>query len=280
MFGSHARAALRARPRSCSAITLMGGLALCACDPKLVVGAWNCPAPSRTADADGGQLTPVTDPIPIPWSTSFETGLCDLDRARGFCYGAPDASFGVVGSPTHTGTKALAFTVTPSDMNGQQARCVREGALPQDAIYGAWFYVPAPATNTGNWNLMHFQGSTPPASPKGWWDVSFAPNAGGDLILQVVDYVGQSPVNPPVHKSLSKMPAAHWVHIEFRWNRATDTSGEVDLYQDGEEVVSMPGVATDDADWGQWYFGNLATALDQPDSTIYVDDISIRAAPH
>jgi hypothetical protein len=255
-------------------------LASGACEPKLVVGAWNCPAPSRTADADGGPLTPVTDPIAIPWSTGFETGLCDWDRARGFCYSDPNASFGVVGSPTHDGSKALAFTVTPADKNGQQVRCVREGTLPLDAIYGAWFYVPSVATNSGNWNLMHFQGSTPPASPKGWWDVSLANDSNGELILQVVNYVGQSPLMPPVSKSSKKIPIAQWFHVEFRWLRATDATGAVDLYQDGQQVAFFHGVATDDADWGQWYVGNLATALDQTDSTIYVDDVSIRAAPY
>jgi len=248
-----------------------------ACEPKLVVGAWNCPAPSRTADADGGMLTPVTDPIQIPWSTGFETGFCDLDRAQGFCYGDPNATFGVVSSPTHTGSKALSFTVTPSDTNGRQARCVREGMLPGEAIYGAWFYVPELATNTGNWNLMHFQGGNPGAAIEGWWDVSLANDSSGGLVPQVLDYVGQPALKPLVSKSTTEIPIADWFLLEFRWRRASDSTGEIELRQDGQQVVLKGGIPTDDADWGQWYVGNLATALDQPDSTVYVDDVSIRA---
>jgi hypothetical protein len=278
MFRSDAR---RRRARSSECVRFALALALVfassACEPKLVVGAWNCPAPSRTADADGGMLVPVTDPIAVPWSTGFETGLCDWDRAQGFCYGDPGATFGVVSAPAHTGTKALSFTVTPSDTSGRQARCVREGTLPAEAIYGAWFYVPELATNTGNWNLMHFQGGEPGSSISGWWDVSLGNDAdSGKLVTQVLDYVGQAPLRPQIYKG-REIEVGQWVHLEFRWRRATDATGEVELRQDGQQVVLKENIATDDADWGQWYVGNLATALDQPDSTVYVDDVSIRA---
>jgi hypothetical protein len=278
MVGSDARAVMSARSARGVAGSLLLALGSSACEPNLVVGTWNCPAPSRTAD--GGMLTPVTDPIPIPWSTSFETGLCDWDIARGFCYSDPNATFDVVASPTHTGSKAMSFTVTPGDMNARQARCVREGTPPPDAIYGAYFYVPALAMNSGNWNLVHFQGSVPPASPENWWDVSLTNDTDGNLGLQVLNYVGQPPLRPQIYKAPNTIPIGAWFHIEFRWRRATDAMGEVDVYQDGQQVVSVPAIATDDADWGQWYVGNLATALDQPTSTVYVDDVSIRAAPY
>jgi hypothetical protein len=271
------------RSRGCArsskrAVIIALALVTTGCEPKLVVGEWNCPAPSRTAEADGGTLAPVSDPIVVPWSTGFETGLCDWDRAQGFCYGDPDATFEVVSGPAHTGNKALALTVTPSDTMGRQARCVREGMLPTEAIYAAWFYVPALATNTGNWNLMHFQGSSVPGSNiEGWWDVSLANDGDGALIAQVLNYVGQPAPRPLVYKSPAEIPIARWFHLEFRWRRASDTSGEIELRQDGQQVVLKAGIATDDADWGQWYVGNLATALDQPDSTVYVDDVSIRA---
>lgn len=274
MFRPEARTSGRARSAKCVAAALAVASVAGACEPKLTVGTWNCPAPARSAD--GGVLPMDTDPLPVPWSTSFETGLCDWDRASGFCYGDPHAEFEVVSSPTHSGDKALAFTVTPGDMNGRQARCVREGALPTEAIYGAWFYVPELATNTGNWNLMHFQGSVPPAMPANWWDVSLVNDTGGGLVPQVLNYVGQSPLKPLVYKSATEIVAARWFHLEFHWLRASDTTGEFWLLQDGQQVAHEAGIATDDADWGQWYVGNLATGLDQPDSTVYVDDVSIR----
>ncbi len=266
----------RARSAKRVGVVLSLCVAAGACEPKLVVGSWSCPTPARSAEADGGMLTPVTDPILIPWSTGFETGLCDWDRAQGFCYSDPGATIELASSPTHDGKKSLAFTVTPGDTAARQARCVREGMLPEEAVYGAWYYVPEFATNSGNWNLMHFQGGDPGASIGNWWDVSLV-NASHGLVAQAVNYVGQQPQRPLVYKSSSEIPIAQWFHLEFRWRRAADATGEIELLQDGQRVAYASEIATDDADWGQWYVGNLATALDQPDSTVYVDDVSIRA---
>jgi hypothetical protein len=36
---------------------------------------------------------------------------------------------------------------------------------------------------------------------------------------------------------------------------------------------------TDPSNWGQWYVGNLATALAPSNSTIYVDDVTIGTTP-
>jgi hypothetical protein len=44
-------------------------------------------------------------------------------------------------------------------------------------------------------------------------------------------------------------------------------------------IYETPPLATDATSWAQWYIGNLAEGRSPPDSTIYVDDISIRAAP-
>ena len=38
------------------------------------------------------------------------------------------------------------------------------------------------------------------------------------------------------------------------------------------------GLVTDNTDFGQWYVGNFADALTPPGSTLYVDDVTIRAA--
>jgi hypothetical protein len=57
--------------------------------------------------------------------------------------------------------------------------------------------------------------------------------------------------------------------------RASDATGEVQVYQDGVSVLHQIGIITDDSAWAQWYVGNLATNLTPPESTIYVDDVSI-----
>ena len=63
----------------------------------------------------------------------------------------------------------------------------------------------------------------------------------------------------------------------FYLKRAKDKTGEVALYQEGSQVVDFANLITDDTDWGQWLVGNYAGALAPPESTVYVDDVTIRA---
>jgi len=143
-------------------------------------------------------------------------------------------------------------------------------------MYGAWFYIPSLAENAGNWNLMHFQGGQEPPVLHNLWDVSLGSADDGSLYLYALDFLGGAfrvPDAPP------PVPIGSWFHVEFRLRRAADATGEVALYQDGALILELTGVITDDSVFGQWYIGNLADALTPQDSTIYVDDATIRAAP-
>jgi hypothetical protein len=241
-----------------------------ACQPGLVVGEWKC-AETRTK---AGSAPSLTDPISVPWSTGFENQFCDYTQVAGYCYESLIASHRVVTSPVHSGHFAAAFTVLAVTDAGasSQVRCVRQGVLPAEAYYGAWYYIPKSATNAVNWNLFHFRGGEP-SSQHGLWDVSLVNGPTGKLSLRVYDFLGgRIGDSPPV-------PIGSWFHIVFYLKRAKDKSGEVALYQDGSKVVDFTNLITDDTDWGQWYVGNYASALIAPDSTLYVDDVTISATP-
>jgi len=252
-------------------VVIVSLLCFGACRQPLVVGEYKCPVHS----IDGGSPPTRTDPISVPWSTGFENQLdCDYREVAGFCYGFPPGLFRVVASPVHTGQFAAEFIVlTGTDAGAApQGRCVREGIFPTQAYYGAWYYISESATNTGLWNLFHFQGGE---DYHGLWDISLANNgATGPLNLHLHGFLPKSAEGdgPPV-------PIGSWFHLEFYWKRAKDTSGEVALYQDGTRVLEFPNIVSDDSGTGQgqWYVGNLATALQPPQSTVYVDDITIRA---
>ena len=151
--------------------------------------------------------------------------------------------------------------------------------MPRDAVYGAWYYVPALARNSLNWNLFHFRSGAPgalPADLHGIWDVSLGNGADGSLHLYVLgfDRVTRTPDPAP------PIPIGAWFHIEFRLKRAADATGAIALYQDdGEPLIEEASLVTDDGEFGEWYVGNLATGLMPPKSTIYVDDVSITATP-
>lgn len=258
------------RQRALYLASILGVHSLVACEPTLVVGELTCPL---AGDA-GAVATSPLDPIAVPWSTGFEQGFCDYTRAAGFCFADDPSSYTLVTSPVHSGKFAVAFQVRGVPNNPGQTRCVHQGEFPREAYYSAWYFVPAPAVNSGNWNLFHFLGGQP-GSSHGLWDVSLASATNGELSLYVFDFLGLGirgrGESPPI-------PIGAWFQIEVYWRRAADATGEFAVYQDGQRILQLADVRTDDTTWGQWYVGNLATDLMPPSSTLYVDDVTVREA--
>ncbi len=253
-------------------VTLLGASA--GCEPKLNVGEWCVPDASTPADAS--TTSDAGDAIAIPWSTGFENRFCDYMQVNTFCYSDPDASFTIVTAPVHSGRYAAAFTVHAGDSNARQSRCVRQGVLPAAAYYSAWYYVPTLASTTGNWNLWFFQGGDATgAQLHALWNVTLINRSNGDLGLIVYTPLSGGKIYPAA--VVTSIPIGAWFQIEFFLKRAADATGEVALYQDGALLLDATNLVTDDSSFGQWYVGNLADNLTPSDSTLYVDDVSIRA---
>ena len=208
----------------------------------------------------------------MPWATGFENGFCDYEQAGGFFEG--EGEHRTVTSPApRSGLFSAEFTVhTDTDQN--QARCVRQGVLPQEAYYGAWYYVTTLATVVDGslWNLFHFKGGD--VSTKGLWDISLINTESGELELIVFDFLG-GVVRKQSRAVPITIPIRTWFHIQFYLKRAADATGTIRLYQDNQLLVQATGIITDNSTWGQWYVGNIGEALTPPDSTLYVDDVTI-----
>lgn len=253
------------------ATTTAAGVAFClaasACDATATIGVRVCPSAS-----DAGVGPDASLPVDVPWTNGFEDGFCDYAPPAGFCTATGLSSYTLVTAPVHSGRYAAAFTVDTNAADaGAQARCVRQGVFPTTGYYGAWYYVPATAQNSGNWNLLHFQGGTP-GQLLGFWDVSLANQADGGLSLYLYDFFTVTTVQPSVP---STVPIGRWFHIEVYFKRASGNTGELAVWQDETKLLDVSGIVTDNSDWGEWYVGNLAVALQPPVSTVYVDDITI-----
>ena len=249
-----------------------------ACSSDLFLATRVCKQSSSAGHPDAGSNDAGTEFS--PWSTGFENGFCDYSSdGNGSCYTTGSASYEIVAAPVHRGHYAAAFTVVGQGTNtgtSTNSRCHRDGELPQQAYYGAWYYVPALATNSDNWNLIHFQGrSSPDDSWHGLWDISLVNNANGGLRLTVRDYVPNSSI-PDLSES-PPIPIGSWFHIEMFLKRASDTTGEVWVSQDDVKILLATNLITDNTSYGQWYVGNLATNLNPAESTLYVDDVSVGA---
>jgi hypothetical protein len=247
---------------------------VCACDPTVIVGTRFC---ATSVPADAGATPDPDASVPSAWSTGFEDGFCDYALPLGFCYSVGPASYSVVTSPVHSGQYAAAFALHGvADAGVAQVRCVQQGVFPSAAYYGAWYYVPAWAKNSDNWNLLHFRGTTGQNSHN-LWEVSLVNlGDGGPLHVTFFDDLARMTADtsaaPPI-------PIGQWFHLEVYFKRAKDTTGELSLWQDGLMAMHLTGLVTDDTDWEQWYVGNLASALAPPASTVYVDDVTISSTP-
>jgi hypothetical protein len=242
-----------------------------ACEPTVIVGTSVCSASA----GDAGATPDLDASVGVSWSTGFEDGFCDYAPPIGFCYRAGASAYALVTSPVHSGRYAAAFTVPGSLGGGSQARCVEQGVFPGAAYYGAWYYLPATATNRGLWNLFHFQGG-PPGNLHGLWDLSLVNVSDGGLHITLFDFLNG--VTPDA-SAVPAIPIGQWFHLEVYFKRAKDATGEISMWQDGVMAVHLTNLVTDDTDWGQWYVGNLANALVPAVSTVYVDDVTISSAP-
>lgn len=245
-------------------VLLLAGLT--GCQPQLDIGTWTC-----SANGTPSEIPSRTAPVATPWSSGFENRFCDYTELAGFCYTDETSAYGIVTSPVHSGRYAAAFTVQSDAEGGSQTRCVRQGELPTAAYYGAWYYIPEPTTANSNWNLFHFRGGEDLSATRGVLDVSLVTD-GEDMHLAVFGR-GHAPIGESMRSA--SVPFGSWFHVQLYLKRADDMTGEVALYQDGQEVFDVTGVRTDDSTLGQWYVGNLANGLSPSASTVYVDDVTL-----
>jgi len=255
------------------------------CDRQILVGGDETPGAPDALLLDGPDLDAGSSsgddsgivPLVVPWSTGFENAPGDswVPTNLSACYVSPGASFRLVTSPVHSGQHAAAFKVDTAGVvppAASQTRCLKQGGLPAAAYYGAWYYVPALATNYGNWNLFHFRGADVPqdSASHGLWDVSLANASDGSLHTVVYDQLRKGTL-----QTTGSVPINAWVYLEVYLRRAADSTGQFTLRVGGQVVLDLTGMATDDSRWGEWFVGNLATALSPTSSTVYVDDVTI-----
>lgn len=239
------------------AAALLGVLTLLAsanaCQPDLVVGERLCFSDETGAvrDADGSRVSDI--PIAVPWQTGFENGFCDYRDGGGYCHVNTEAGHEIVESPVRSGRFAAAFSVTGNaSRDALGARCVMQGALPESAYYGAWYYIPEYRENSQDWNLLHFEGWIG-STQRRLWDVSIESND-GELTLYLWDFIRSMRLPPTRRVSL---PIGAWVHVEFFLRRSADADGEIALYQNDEVLFEDDGLVTDDTERVRRQLGDL-----------------------
>jgi hypothetical protein len=212
---------------------------------------------------------------PPYWSADHETG--DLSQwADGTVSGqilSSDAQLTVVSSPTHSGRYAVRSAIFAANKTSY-ARLFRAGNLPNDAYFRVWMYIQQRYTIGLYWNVFEFQGRTNPADPTSYqylWSLDLKQASNGDMSWYLFDDVRQR--NIPTATMVA--PIQRWFLVEAFMHQATDNSGQVTFWIDGNLLVDVSGVSTVPTMWLSWNVGGSASNITQQPAEIFLDDAAI-----
>jgi hypothetical protein len=214
------------------------------------------------------------------WFADHETGNLSQWAEGGTSAGgqilSSDAQLTVVTSPspTHGGRFAVRSAIFAANKTSY-ARLFRSGILPNDAYFRVWMYIPQRYTIGLYWNVFEFQGRANPADPNTYqylWslDLEQAPN--GDMSWYLYDDVRLKNY-PPATTTVA--PIGRWFLVEAFMHQATDNSGRVTFWIDGNLLVDVTGVSTVPTMWLSWNVGGSASNITQQPAEIFLDDAAI-----
>ena len=196
------------------------------------------------------------------WSAGFETG----DRSE-WQIGAPPVSSGfyepegaqeLVTHPVHGGRYALKVTIEAGLGQRKVTYLYRDGSLPRQGRYSAWFYFPERHLAPVFWSIMSFRGRGQPADEAtlidNLWNLTIYNREDGAMALKLWDGARQRDLLQPAPVAL---PTGRWVHLEAYFRQASDDTGRIAFWQDGVPLFDVDGVSTAPSEWTSWLVGSV-----------------------
>jgi hypothetical protein len=222
----------------------------------------------------------------VLWRATFEPG--DLsewtsdDGGGAFvenATGSPSASTERFHNGRYAGRTSVAPTMGMLSFN----YLFRDAPTPPEVYYSAWHSIPSgihlpyEVARTGWLSLVHFRGSPTGdgRNPYATWDLNVNQKGDGLLYAHLFNYRTQ--VNVERKSSLPPLPTPfdRWVHIEIFMRRASGPTGRMEVWQDGESLLEVDGVATAPNDWVEWSIGSASNDVSPTPALVYVDDAAI-----
>jgi len=218
------------------------------------------------------------------WSARHDSGDLaewNVDPAS-FLDAADAANIHVSSARAHRGLGAL--SITRPAMAPEGGPTIGHAAdLPEEAYYGAWFFLPQDHAVATYWALLQFRSLEPadPDSAGRTTDLRLRRLPDGSFIAYVFQHNDgylQAPLTypPPV------VQVGQWFHLEVFFRHATDTTGIVRVWLDGRPVYDLPARKTG-VGLRPWF--GICSESDDADSVAFevlADDVTIsrsRATP-
>ncbi|MFS4415481.1 heparin lyase I family protein [Maribacter sp. 2307ULW6-5] len=161
--------------------------------------------------------------------------------------------------------------------------------FPKEAYYSVFLYFPKaydpkkpednnPLNDGGWWNIFQFKSDNNAGSqPMAVVDVY---NEGGKMYLGLVvkTYANQDSdthsLSYVVQQEPLPLPVGEWVHLEAFYKKATDASGALSLWQNGNPILEKKGFQTQFFEEGAtvWGIGNYSDYIHGGKALVYMDD--------
>jgi hypothetical protein len=199
--------------------------------------------------------------------------------SSGFTWGANGGQFSIAADPgfARSGRYAIKSSVTSPGFNTQSGACAeRDGTLPEEAYYSAWFFVPAMPTSTNYWLFFKFRSrrvATDQSTTVEGWDLD-AEFANGSLQFVLFNHATNQN-EPIIGSSAPVVPVGRWFQIEAFLKIATDNTGEIAFWIDGAKSFDVQNTVTVPSTYVEWSVGGIAEVIDPVPAVLYVDDAAM-----
>jgi Polysaccharide lyase len=219
---------------------------------------------------------------PGDWSAGFETG----DRSEWQIGSPPDRSGFYepegaqepVTQPVHSGRYALKVTIDAGLGRRRVTYLYRDGSLPREGRYSAWYYFPDRHRAPVFWSIMSFRGRADPGDETtlidNLWNLTIYNREDGAMALKLWDGARMRDLLQPAPVAL---PTGRWVHIEAHFRQASDDTGRIAFWQDGVPIFDLDGISTAPSAWTSWLVGSVGRDVSPTPTVIFIDDVSIRS---
>ncbi len=219
----------------------------------------------------------------IVWQATHETGdISEWQQHGDFITQGQSAYFNMVTPFAHSGKYSVSLTIDTEGASSSgdfAAYLFYWDQLPGDAYYySAWYYIPAGTQPQDWWNIWQwkstYNGNTDDSVPMYSMDVHALGN--GKMSLKLI-YRPDLERNAISHQqNIKLLPHDQWVHIEAYYQKATNETGKVIVWQDGVEIFNLSNVQTTMQDNTVYWSINHYTDNILPNpSSIYIDDAAI-----
>jgi hypothetical protein len=274
-------------------------LSLQGCEPRIVLGdsenalpgaggAAGSPGVAGSAAVAGSASSPPNDVLPEPgalvWSTDHEDGSINDWLRGGTFYGGEyhwgDVSFDVVEPAGRGGGLGLAIRIDTA-FQGEPSQGVRLFRRMEEgpAFYTAWFRLDEPHMVSDWWSiaLFHARDDTLDlATDVSLWDVRVVDTPSGEMALQFFDLETMQGT-PPDARAI--VVPGEWFELSVYLDYRPPDATRLAVLRDGVVLFDMKDLVTTTLlPHVFWAVGNGANGLSPTESTLALDDASIRRA--